>query len=188
MAKKKTTNQVQVGRDFEGTIVQGKNNTTTTIIQNEIDSEGINQGLQEVSEAIYDNSRQARWERLHFDHENQESREILDTIFVAVASGVAIGLFWKSAFPWNEVTVPFLVIATAILFNVIKLTHFGLRHSFVMISLIIGAYIMLLKYTIGIQSWMSINQFTGTAILSTIGAGFGLVIGIIQLFWKPLGD
>lgn len=186
MAKKRTDKKtLKVGKDLTGDAILGDGNT---IHKTNIDSDGINQGLQEISEAIYDNSQQAKWEHLYFDHEKQESGHIRDTIFTAIASGVAIGLFWKLAFPWNEVTVPFLVIATTILFSVIKLTHFGLRHSFVMVSLLIGAYTLLLKYTIYVQSWMSINQFTGTAILCTIGAGFGLVIGVIQLFWKPLGD
>lgn len=187
MTKKRTNPKtLTVGNDLTGDAILGDGNT---VHKTSIDSEGIHQGLQDVSKAIYENTRKSRWEQFqeHTSTES-ESREIQETISISFFSGISIGAFWNYIYPWNIETVLFFILAVAIFFNTLKLTHLRLRHSLVMVSMLWAMYTLTLKYTALIQNFESANLFVGTAILGTLGAGFGLFTGAIQLFWKPLGD
>ncbi|MCL4275557.1 MAG: hypothetical protein KJZ77_16920 [Anaerolineales bacterium] len=178
----KSRSQVNVGRDFEGNLIQGDGNT---IVNNDIDSEEFGQSL---GEAISESSRREQFWELRRESEREDSRQVMETVLVSFISGLAIGACWKLAFPFNWVTVPFSAIGTIVLFNVLRITNFGLRRSIIKGFLISAIFSLLLRYTSFIQTWMEINQFVGVAILSIIGAGIGLVVGIIQLFWHPLED
>ena len=184
MAKRKTQNSVEVGRDVDGSIIQVGDYPSATI-HNNIDGEGLGQSL---GEAISEREEQARWEREIREFQREDSRQVIETVFVSLVSGLAIGVCWKFAFPWNVATIPFFVIGTTILFNVLRITNFGLRRSMFKVILISTAFFLLLEYTLFIQSWMDINQFVGAAILATLGAIIGLFVGVIQTFWHPLED
>lgn len=187
MAKKRTnTKTLIVGNDLTGDAILGDGNT---VHKTSIDSEGIHQGFQDVSEAIYENSRQSKWD--YFQQHallESESKEIRDTISIAFYSGVAIGASWHYLVPLNALTAPLVVIAITIFLSTLKLIHLGLRYSLVMVGLVGMAFLLLLNFTALAQSWMDINQIAGTLILGAIGAGIGMITGVIQMFWKPLGD
>jgi hypothetical protein len=184
MAKRKAQNSVEVGRDVDGSIIQAGDYPSATI-NNNIDGEGLGQSL---GKAISDREEQARWEEWIRESQREDSRQVMETVFVALVSGLGIGACWKFAFPWNVETFPVFVIGTTILFNVVRITNFGFRRSMIKVILISTAFLLLLKYTQFIQSWMDINQFVGTAILATLGAMIGLFVGFVQLFWHPLED
>jgi len=175
-------NQINVGRDVAGNLIQGDGNT---IINNDLDSEELGQSL---GDAIFDNERRTRWEKLRFESEREESRQVMETAFVSLVSGLAIGIFWHSAFPWNVETVPFFLLIPIVLFNILRITNFGLRHSIIKVFLLSIAFTLLLQKTTLIQTLIDASQFAGTTFLSTIGAVIGLVVGVIQVFWRPLGD
>jgi hypothetical protein len=178
MENKKITNKIEIGGNFEGNSVQGDNNT---IIKNDFGSDVI-------SEAIQENSRRERWERFHTEAEKQTSREIMETIFVAFVSGIAIGAFWHSTSPLNAETSPFFVLGITLLFNILNVTHFGVRRTITMVMFLGAIYIILLNNFTIIQTSMNVNQFAGIAILGMSGAFIGLFVGLVLLFWKPLGD
>ena len=178
----KNGNQVNIGRDFEGNLIQGDGNT---IVNNDIDSEELGQSLGEV---LSDSARDKQWQEDFRESQKEDSRQVIETVFISLVSGLAIGACWKFAFPWNAETVPFFVILTAVLFNVIRITHFGLRRLIFKVLLLSTVFSLLLIYTSFIQAWMEIIQFVGTIILATIGAFIGLFVGVIQIFWHPLED
>lgn len=178
----KNGSQINVGRDFQGNSIQGDGNT---IVHNEIDSEEFGQSL---GEALSESERDRQWQERFYESEREDSRQIMETVFVSLVSVIAIGACWKFAFPWNAETVPFFVIATIVLFNVLKITHFGLRRSIFKVLLLSAVFSLILKYTSLPQTWIEINQFAGTLILATLGAIIGLFVGIIQTFWHPWED
>jgi hypothetical protein len=184
MAKRKSQNSLNVGENVDNSIIQVGDNPTTNI-HNNIDSEELGQSLGGV---ISDSARQARWEEEHLEFYRQDSRQVMETVFVSLVSGFAIGACWRFAFPWNVETAPFFVIATTVLFNITRVTNFGLRRSIFKIILLSIAFSLLLKYTPFAQTWMDVNQFVGAIFLATIGAIIGLFVGIIQTFWHPLED
>ena len=178
----KNGKQINIGREFEGNLIQGDGNT---IHNNNIDSKELGQSL---GESISERERQARWEEEIREFQGEDSRQVMETAFVSFISGVGIGASWKFAFPWNLMTVPFFVIGITILFNVLRITNFGLRRSIFKVILISVIFLLMLKYTPFAQTWMDVNQFVGTLILATIGAIIGLFVGLIQTFWHPLED
>ena len=184
MAKKKTQNSVEVGRDIDGSIIQVGDYPSATI-HNNIDGEGLGQSL---GETLNESANRMRWEERMRESQKEDSRQVIETVWVSLVSGLAIGACWKFAFPWNAETVPFFVLVTTVLFNIIRMTHFGLRHSLFKIILLSTAFLLLLKYTAFAQTWMDVNQFVGAIFLATIGAIIGLFVGLIQTFWHPLED
>ena len=182
MAKKKTQNSVEVGRDVDSSIIQVGNYPSATI-NNNIDGEKVGQ---RIGETINEFAEQARWEEEIREFQGEDSRQVMETVLVSFISGIGIGVCWKFAFPWNGMTVPFFVIGTTILFNVLRITNFGLRRSIFKVILISVAFLLTLKYTPFAQTWMDVNQFVGTIILGTIGAIIGLFVGLIQTIWHPL--
>jgi hypothetical protein len=185
MARNKRISNIGIGGDVAGNFIQGDGNT---VISNELDSEAIHQGLQDVSEAIYETSRRERWKQFREKAGREESREVLETVFISTISGIATGVFWKVVFPWNAETVSFFVILTLLLSFVLNLTHFGLRHTITLVMTLGLVYSFLIRFAVILNDWMDLNQFVGTAILSTLGAMIGLLLGVVLLFWKPLGD
>ncbi len=175
----KNGNRINIGRDFEGNLIQGDGNT---IHNNNIDGEELGQSL---AEAISEREEQARWDR---EFQGEDSRQVMETVLVSFVSGVGIGASWKFAFPWNVQTIPFFVIGATVLFNVIGVTHFGLRRSMFKIFLLSIAFSLLLRYTPFAQTWMDVNQFVGAIFLAIIGAIIGLFVGVVQIFWHPLED
>lgn len=174
--------QVHIGSDLSGNLVQGDNNA---IINHDYHGEEIGNGLQEVSNAI----QESTWQRNRsFDNNREESREIQETVFVAIVSAVVIGLTWNYVYPWVVETIPFFVIATVIFFNILRLTHFGVRHSIRVSTFLSLIFVLLLKNTANISVLMLENHFVGTALLGTVSAMIGLVIGFVLLFFRPLGD
>lgn len=176
----KGTQQADVGNDFEGNLIQGDYNNST-FIKNEIDGEELGQSL---GEAL---SKSAQWEWWR-EADREDSRQVMETIFVSIVSGLAIGASWKFVFPWNLATIPFFVIGTIVLFNVLKVTNFGLRRSIFKVIFVSTAFSLFLQYTLLAQTWMEINQFVGSTMLATLGAIIGLFVGLIQTFWRPLED
>ncbi len=177
-----SSKQVNIGSDFSGNLVQGDNNA---IVNHDYHGEDIGDGLQEVSNAIYENTRQ---QNRSFDGFKEESREIQETVFVAIVSVVAIGLTWNYVYPWVVETVPFFVIVTIVLFNILRLTHFGVRHSIRVSTFLSISFVLLLKNAANIPSLMLENHFVGTALLGTVSAIIGLVVGFVLVFFRPLGD
>jgi FtsH-binding integral membrane protein len=184
MAKRKTQNSLTVGENVDNSIIQVGDNPTTNI-HNNIDGEKVGQSL---GETLNESANQARWEKWIHESQREDSRQVMETVFVSLVSGLAIGLCWKLAFPWNVETIPFFVIGAIILFNILRITNFGLRRSIFKVILLTIAFSLLLEYTSFTQTWMEINQFVGAAILATLGAVIGLFVGVIQLFWRPLED
>lgn len=181
---KRKQNSLNVGEDINNSIVQVGDNPTTNIHAN-IDNEELGQSLGEtLSGAAW---RERFWE-MRRESDREDSRQVMETVLVSLVSGLAIGASWQYAFPWNLETVPFFVIGIIFLFNVLNLTHFGLRHSIFKVVLLVPAFLLLLRYTSLLQTWMGINQFVGALILATIGAIIGLFVGVIQTFWHPLED
>ncbi len=177
-----SSKQVNIGNDFAGNLVQGDNNA---VVNHDYHGEEIGYGLQEVSNAIHENSRR---QNPSFDGFKEESREIQETVFVAIVSAVVIGLTWNYVYPWTVETTPFFVITTVVLFNILRLTHFGVRHS-IRVSIFLSiSFILLLKNAVNIPSLMLENHFVGTALLGTASAIIGLVVGVILVFVRPLGD
>jgi F0F1-type ATP synthase assembly protein I len=187
MKKKRAENKtVSVGGNLTGNAVSGnRNRVSNTTINNQIDSEELGYSLGETLNKSANQARREEWIR---ESQSEDSRQVMETVLVSLISGLAIGLCWKFAFPWNVETVPFFVIGTTILFNVLRITNFGLRRSMFKVILIGTAFLLLLRYTLFIQAWMDINQFAGTTILATLGAIIGLFVGFIQTFWHPLED
>lgn len=184
MAKRKPQNNLNIGRDVDGSIIQVGDNSTTNI-HNNIDGEELGQSL---GASLSETAREKQWREEIHEFQREDSRQVMETVLVSLVSGLAVGACWKLAFPFNWVTVLFFAIGTIVLFNVLRITNFGLRRSIIKGFLISAIFSLLLRYTSFIQTWMEINQFVGVAILSIIGAGIGLVVGIIQLFWHPLED
>jgi hypothetical protein len=184
MAKRKTQNSVEVGRDVDSSIIQVGNYPSATI-NNNIDGEGLGQSL---GESISERERQVRWEEEIREFQGEDSRQVMETVLVSFISGIGIGASWKFAYPWNVQTIPFFVIGATVLFNVIGVTHFGLRRSMFKIFLLSIAFSLLLRYTPFAQTWMDVNQFVGAIFLAIIGAIIGLFVGVIQIFWHPLED
>ena len=184
MAKRKTQNSIEVGRDVDGSIIQVGDRPSATI-HNNIDGEGLGQSL---GEAISERERQARWEEEIREFQREDSRQVMETVLVSFISGVGIGGFWKFAFPWNAETAAFFVIGATFLFNVIRVTHFGLRRSIIKVCLLSAAFGLLLNYSTSAPILMNSNQFAGTLILGIIGAIIGLIVGVIQTVWHPLED
>lgn len=180
----KGTQQVDVGNDFEGNLIQGNYNNST-FIKNEIDGEEFGKSL---GEALANSSHRDRWEEHHHATVGEDSRQIMETVFVSLVIGLVIGACWHIAFPWNVETVPFFVTGTIVLFNVLRITHFGLRRSFFKVGLVTIAFSFILGKTAFIPSLMGTSQFAGSAVLSTLGAIIGLLVGFIQFFWHPLED
>lgn len=184
MAKRKPQNNLNLGRDVDNSIIQVGDNLTTNI-HNNIDSEELGFSIGEVISEV---ERAERfWER-HRETDRQDSRQIMETVFTSFISGLVIGACWKFAYPWNLETILFFVIGTVVLFNVLRVTNFGLRRSIFKIVLVSAGFLLLLRYTSFIQTWMEVNQFVGTGFLATIGAGIGLAVGLVQLFWHPMED
>lgn len=183
MAKRKNKTILSIGKNVENSTIQIGD--TTTNIHNNIDGEELGQSL---GESLSETARSERFWEMHRESLREDSRQVMETIFVSLVSGFAIGACWKFSSPWNIETVPFFVIGTTVLFNVLRVTNFGLRRSIFKVILISTALFLLLKHVLFIQAWMEINQFVGAAILAVIGAGIGLVIGLLQTFWKPLED
>lgn len=184
MAKRKTQNSVEVGRDVDGSVIQVGDNPTTNI-HNNIDGEEVGQSL---GETLNEAANRVRWEEWMRESQGDDSRQVMETVWVSFISGVGIGASWKFAFPWNVQTILFFVIGVTLLFYVTGVTHFGLRRSIFKVILISAAFSLLLKYTPFAQTWMDVNQFVGTPFLATIGAIIGLFVGVIQIFWHPLED
>lgn len=184
MAKRKIQNSLNVGENVDHSIIQVGDNPTTTIHAN-VDNEELGQS---IGETLSESARRERFWELRRESDREDSRQVMETVFVSLVSGLAIGACWKLAFPWNAATVSFFVIGIIVLFNVIRITNFGLRRSFFKIIFVSAAFSALLSYTIFIQTWMEINQFVGTLILATIGAFIGLLVGLFQTFWHPLED
>ncbi len=177
-----SSKQVNIGTDFSGNLVQGDNNA---IINHDYHGEEIGYGLQEVSNVIHESAWQRN--RSH-EYEKEESREIQETVFVAIVSAVTIGLSWNYVHPWIVETVPFFIIATIVLFNILRLTHFGVRHSIRVATFLSIIFILLFKNATNIPLLMLENHFAGAALLGTVSAIIGLVVGFILLFFRPLGD
>jgi hypothetical protein len=177
---------VSVGGNLTGNTVLGnRNKVSSTTINNQIDGEELGYSL---GETLSESAREAEfWERRR-ESDREESRKIQETVYVSVVSGIVIGMLWKIAFPWNDVTAPFVVIFIMLTLTIIKATHFGVRQT-IMTSLLLGtAYSLLIAHVEAISAWMTVSQFVGIAVLGTLGAIIGLVAGFILLFWKPLGD
>lgn len=187
MAKKRDDNKtVHVGGNITGDSILGDGNVIhKPTINNNIDGEELGQSL---AEAISEREKQARWEKEIHEFQGEDSRQVMETVLVSFISGVGIGGCWQYAFPWNAETALFFVIGTILLFNVLRITHFGLRRSIFKVVIISTAFLLLLKYALFIQAWMDINQFVGSAILAILGALIGLLAGFIQTFWHPLED
>lgn len=184
MAKRKPQNNLNIGGDVDGSIIQVGDNSTTNI-HNNIDGEELGQSL---GESLSETAREKQWREEIHEFQREDSRQVMETIFVSFISGITIGASWKLAFPWNAETTPFFVIGTIVLFNVLKITNFGLRRSIFKVIFVSTAFLLLLRYTSFIQTWMEINQFVGVVVLATIGAFIGLLVGLIQIFWRPLED
>ena len=177
-----SSKQVNIGSDFSGNLVQGDNNA---VINHDYHGEDIGNGLQEVSNAIHESI----WQRNRPIYDNrEESREIQETVFVAIVSAIAIGLTWNYVYPWVVETTPFFVIATIVLFNILRLTHFGVRHSIRVSTFLSTIFGLLLKNASNIPLLMLENHFVGTALLGTMSAFIGLAVGFVLLFFRPLGD
>ncbi len=178
----KNGKQINIGRDFEGNLIQGDGNI---IYNNNIDGEELGQSL---GESISEREMQARWEEEIREFQGEDSRQVMETVWVSLVSGFAIGACWKFAFPWNVETAPFFVIVTTVFFNITRVTHFGLRRSMFKIVLLSAAFSSLLKYTPFAQIWMDVYQIVGAIFLATIGAFIGLIVGVVQTFLRPLED
>jgi hypothetical protein len=178
--------EIHVGGNLTGDSILGDGNVIhKPTVNNNIDGGELGYSL---GEALAESAREAEfWER-HHESDREETRKILETVYVSVLSGVVIGALWQLAAPWNAITAPFVVILTTLTLTVIRAAHFGVRQT-IMTSLLIGtAYSLLITHVEAISTWMTVNQFVGIAVLGALGAVIGLVTGIILLFWKPLGD
>jgi hypothetical protein len=184
MAKKSIDKKsIHISGNLTGDSIMGDGNVIhKPTINNNIDSDGLGQS---ISDALSDREDQAKWDEFHRGAGRQESREVMETIFVSIVSGIAMGSCWNFVFPWNAETVPFFVTATTVFLNIIRVTNFGLRRSLFKIILLSSAFFLLLKYVPFTQTWMDVNQFVGSTILATIGAIIGLFVGVIQTFWHP---
>ncbi len=178
----KNRNQINIGKDFEGNLIQGDGNT---IIKNEIDSEEFGQSLGEI---LAESARDKQWWEDFHASKREDSQQVMETVFVSMVSGLAIGACWELTFPISVESSLFFVILTIVLFNVTKITNFGLRHTIVKISFLSIAYVLLLKYTAIAQNWMEASILARAISLSTIGSIIGFVIGIIQVLFHPLED
>jgi hypothetical protein len=187
MAKKRIDSKtLEVGGNLTGDAILGDGNIIhKPTIHNNIDSEEVGKSL---GETLNESANRVKWEKWMRASQEDDSRQVMETVFVALVSGLTIGLCWKFAFPWNVETVPFFVVVTTVIFNITRVTHFGLRRSMFKVVLLSVAISLLLKYTPFAQTWMDVNQFVGAAILATLGAIIGLFVGLIQTFWHPLED
>jgi F0F1-type ATP synthase assembly protein I len=184
MTKSKPTNKISIGGDVAGNLIQGDGNT---LIHNEIDGEEISRSLERVSDVIYETSSRGRLENFWETSQRQESRKVLETIFISFVSGIVMGVFWKFAYPWNVQTVPFFIILTLLFSLIVGWTHFGVRHSFTLILILGLAYSILIEYSVVLNDWMNLNQFAGTAMLATSGAFIGLLASVISFVLEIFG-
>ena len=178
MAKK--GNQISVGKDFEGNLIQGDGNS---IVKNDINSEELGQSLGEV---LSDLSRSARWEEYHRQSNRRESREILEPMFVSGVSGLSLGTIWNLVTPWETIVVFPIALLVGLAFSIFHITQLGVRQNLTLSMLVSLLFALLLKFTT-IENWMPINAFVGTLIFGMTGIFIGLISGIAMLFWKPFG-
>jgi len=186
MRKHVDNKEIHVSGNITGDSILGNGNVINKpAINNQIDGGELGHSL---GETLSESARQAEfWER-RYESDREDSRKILETVYVSVLSGIVIGALWQIAAPWNAITAPFLVILTTLTLIIVRAAHFGVRQT-IMTSLLIGtAYSLLITHAKAIPTWMTVNQFVGIAVLGTLGAIIGLVTGFILLFWKPLGD
>lgn len=172
--------------DFEGEIIQGNNNIIDKSI---FKGEEISQSLQDVSNTLNDAMEGPRWEHYSYEAEKSESREILETIFVSAVSGLIIGIVWPSIGPWLSLSAYPIVLLTTTMLSVLRITHFGVRHTFVLSGLAGIAFYIWIEYGVGftiIESLVSTVPVMGILLNGMIGAFIGLVIGIVLMFWRPL--
>jgi hypothetical protein len=177
--------KANIGGDFEGEFIQGNYNT---INKSEFHGEEISQSLQEVSDALYNSTERPRWDQYGYDAEKAESRSLMETIFTSAVSGIVIGIIWQYTYPWISVLTLPVPLLTALTLSALRIIHLGVRHIFTFSVLFSVVFYILIEKTTMIGYWISTNILVGTIISGMLGAFAGLIIGIVLMFWKPLGD
>lgn len=178
-------NSVSIGRDVKDSTITHKNITNNYDI--DLSAEQLNENLGQLNDTLYD-----IYERntTPFDSvRNDFSREILETVIISIATGIGlIGIWPYTSGLISYVPIPIALIS-AMVFSVIRITHLGFRHSFI-VSFWIGA--IFTGWIYFAEQYTAIEYVVAHApVVAALGNGmlgvlFGAVIGFIVTTTRPL--
>jgi hypothetical protein len=178
-------NSLSVGGGVENSpVVVGNNNV---VHHTNLQADKLNENLGQLNDTLYD-VYERNTVRRHSVMDNF-SREILETVLISIATGASLVAIW----PYTDgfiLYVPYPVaLILAMVFPVIRITHLGFRHSFIVGSLIGMVFTGWIYFA---EQYTAIEYVAAHApVVAALGHGLlgiliGAVVGIVVTLTRPL--
>lgn len=120
---------------------------------------------------------------------DETSREIMETVFVSGLSGFILGVMWKPDAYWLPLAALPIIFFSMIVTSVVRITHFGVRHTIVagiLLGTVLSVWLSYGPQFTAIGDIMQSAPLLGIMLNGLVGSAIGLLAGILFLFWRPL--
>jgi hypothetical protein len=117
----------------------------------------------------------------------EEPNKVLETVFVSLTSALILGYLWNPTDTFALASLP-ITIATMVIASTLRITHFGVVHiisASLMIGIALSIWLNFGAQFTAIEDIMASSRIAGTMFHGIVGAGIGLIVGIVLMLWSP---